>query len=80
MTYLMDVFQEDAASAIAASTVTRSLAGGLLPMASLPLYNALGLGWGSSLLAFIALVLAPSTILIQRYGAYWRDRFEIKNL
>lgn len=80
MTYLIDVFKGYAASAIAASTVTRSLAGGLLPMASLPLYSALGLGWGSTLLALIALALAPSTVFILKYGAYLRNRFEIKNL
>lgn len=41
-----------AASAIAASSVLRSIAGGLVPLAGIPLYDRLGLGWGNTLLGF----------------------------
>ena len=80
MTYLIDAFKMYAASALAASTVVRSLAGGLLPIAGLPLYNNLGLGWGNSLLAFIALALAPTSLLILKYGEFLRKKYEIKSL
>ena len=62
-TYLVDAFVRYAASAMAANTVLRSLLGGLLPLCGLKMYNVLGLGWGNSLLGFIALALVPIPIL-----------------
>ena len=44
------------------------------------MYEALGLGWGNSLLGFIAVGLIPVPILVLRYGEWLRNRFEIKNL
>ncbi|KAI3325568.1 MFS general substrate transporter [Xylariaceae sp. AK1471] len=79
-TYLVDAFAIYAASALATNTIVRSIAGGLLPLAGLPLYNALGYGWGNSLLAFIAVALLPASFAILRYGEYLRNRFTIKNL
>lgn len=32
------------------------------------MYGALGLGWGNSLLAFIALAMCPLPFLFYRYG------------
>ncbi|KAJ6103461.1 MFS general substrate transporter [Penicillium sp. IBT 16267x] len=58
--YMIDAFPRYAASAMAAITVSRSLLGALLPLAGPPLYNRLGLGWGNSLLGFIALVMVPA--------------------
>ena len=58
-TYLIDAFTRYAASAVAANTVLRSLFGGLLPLSGLRLYNALGFGWGNSLLGFVGIVLIP---------------------
>lgn len=73
-TYLVDAFTQHAASAIAACTILRSLAGGLLPLCGLKLYDKLGLGWGNTLLGFIALAIAPIPILFQLYGAQLRSR------
>ncbi|KAF7360465.1 putative transporter [Mycena venus] len=58
-TYLVDAFTAHAASVTAANAVLRSLLGALLPLAGLGLYDAIGLGWGNTLLGLIALVLAP---------------------
>jgi len=79
-TYMVDAFTVHAASALAASSILRSLAGGLLPLAGEKMYAKLGLGWGNSLLAFIALVLTPVPWTLFRKGEYLRKRFEIKNL
>ena len=57
ITYLVDTFTIYAASATAASTVFRSLVGALLPLAGNKMYDALGLGWGTSVLGFIAVAL-----------------------
>lgn len=78
--YLVDAFGLYAASAMAANTLVRSLAGAVLPLAGLRMYERLGVGWGNSLLGFIALLLLPMAIVIIRYGEYWRKRFVIHNL
>lgn len=67
-TYLVDAFTEYAASVTAANAVLRSLLGALLPLGGLNLYNKLGLGWGNTLLGFIALGLAPVPWLLFKFG------------
>lgn len=67
-TYLVDAYTIHAASAIAANTVLRSIFGAFLPLAGLDMYDALGLGWGNSLLGFIALALIPVPIFFRYYG------------
>ncbi|KAK3302733.1 major facilitator superfamily domain-containing protein [Chaetomium strumarium] len=67
-TYLVDCYPMYAASAIAANTVLRSLAGMLLPLAGPAMYENLGLGWGNSLLGFLCVVMIPVPLLLQRYG------------
>lgn len=76
--YLVDSFGTDAAaSALAANTVLRSLAGTFLPFAGAPLYSKLGLGWGNSLLAFLAIAFAPVPLLFYNYGEYLRTKFKV---
>ncbi|KAJ9640241.1 uncharacterized protein PV06_10759 [Exophiala oligosperma] len=67
-TYLVDAYHLHAASALAASTVIRSFVGAFLPLAGPEMYKQLGLGWGNSLLAFIALALSPVSWILYRYG------------
>lgn len=55
-------------SAIAANTILRSIFGALIPLSGLKLQNKLGLGWGISLLAIIALVIAPIPVYICKHG------------
>jgi hypothetical protein len=59
---------------MAASSVLRSLLGGLAPLFSSKLYYKLGVGWGFSLLAFIALAFAPVPWVFYKYGEQWRQR------
>ncbi|KAK9856680.1 hypothetical protein MYU51_000511 [Penicillium brevicompactum] len=79
-TYLVDVFTVYAASAMAANTVFRSLAGALLPLAGPKMYAALGLGWGNSLLGFIALVFCVLPVIFWVYGEHIRTspRFQVR--
>ncbi|KAF2094124.1 putative MFS multidrug transporter [Rhizodiscina lignyota] len=79
-TYLVDAFTIHAASAVAANAVARSLFGALLPLGGLKMYNALGLGWGNSLLGFLALAMVPLPILFNRYGEFIRTypKFQVK--
>ena len=78
-TYMVDAFTKYAASAIAANTVLRSIVGAFLPLAGPPLYAALGLGWGNSLLGFIAVAMVPVTYLFYKYGERIRThpRFQV---
>lgn len=71
--YLVDAYGLYSASAIAASTVLRSLLGALLPLAGRRLYMDLGLGWGTSLLAFISVVMIPVPIV------FWTQGERIRN-
>lgn len=67
-TYLVDAFTIHAASALAANTVLRSIFGAFLPLAGLPMYNALGYGWGNALLGFITLAMIPVPLWFFRSG------------
>jgi hypothetical protein len=78
--YLVDSFALYSASALAANTMVRSIMGAILPLAALPMYETLGLGWGNSLLGFVAAALIPAPWLIMRYGEFLRKKYEIKNL
>ena len=79
-TYLIDAFTIYAASAIAANTILRSLVGALLPLAGRKMYETLGLGWGNSLLAFIALAMCPIPWVFFKYGEWIRKnpRFQVQ--
>jgi hypothetical protein len=44
------------------------------------MYEALGIGWGNSLLGFIALALLPVPFWILAKGEWLRTRFELKNI
>jgi hypothetical protein len=67
-TYLIDAYTIYAASVIAAGTVLRSLLGALLPLAGPPMYSALGVGWGTSVLGFISVAMVPVPFIFIRYG------------
>ncbi|PGH04993.1 hypothetical protein AJ80_08420 [Polytolypa hystricis UAMH7299] len=53
--YLVDTYQHQAASALAAKTFVRSIWGAGCVLFTRHMYNRLGLQWASSLLAFLAL-------------------------
>ena len=72
-TYLVDAFVEYAASVIGANAVLRGTAGALIPLGGLDMYNALGWGWGNSLLGLIALVFAPMPWVFGLYGEKIRN-------
>lgn len=73
--YLVDAFTTHAASALAASTIFRSIFGAFLPLAGPPLYDALGLGWGNTILAAFALLMAPIPWVIMKKGELIRGKY-----
>lgn len=75
--YLVDTYTNYAASAIAASKVLQSVAGAFLPLAGKPLYSSLGLGWGNSVLGFMAFAFVPLPWLFFKYGENLRTGFPV---
>ncbi|KAF2752276.1 MFS general substrate transporter [Sporormia fimetaria CBS 119925] len=74
-TYLVDSYTRYAASAIAAATVLRSLAGFGFPLFAPKMFDALDFGWGNSLLGFIAVALGvPAPFMLWKFGEKLRSR------
>ncbi|CAN9136404.1 unnamed protein product [Alternaria sp. RS040] len=57
-----------AASALAANSFARSYFAAAFPLFGVQMYNNLGYQWATTLLAFLALAMAPFPILFFRYG------------
>ncbi|MCJ1283932.1 hypothetical protein MMC26_003263 [Xylographa opegraphella] len=74
LNYIVDVYLMFAASAIAANTFLRSLAGAVFPLFSIYMFNALGVNWAGTLLGCVAVVLVPIPIIFLKYGARIRRR------
>ncbi|KAI4089681.1 MAG: hypothetical protein LQ348_002186 [Seirophora lacunosa] len=74
LNYLVDAYLMFAASAIAANTFLRSIAGAVFPLFASYMFNALGVNWASSLLGFVALALVPIPVVFYKFGARIRAR------
>ncbi|KAF7306810.1 hypothetical protein MIND_00472700 [Mycena indigotica] len=72
--YIIDTYLFVAASALAGSTVVRSLCGAAFPLFATQMYDALGPRWASSLLGFVALIMMPLPFVFVRYGPAIRAR------
>ena len=73
-TYIIDSYTRYAASALAAATVMRSLAGFTFPLFAPAMYDALDFGWGNSVLGFVALGLGvPAPFMLWKYGERLRS-------
>ncbi|KAF9528077.1 MFS polyamine transporter [Crepidotus variabilis] len=74
-TYLVDTFTLYAASALAATSTFRSIAGFGFPLFAPAMYRTLGYGKGDSLLACLAIALGcPAPFLFWKYGKRIRAR------
>lgn len=68
-TYTVDSYTRFAASALAAVAILRSLAGFAFPLFAPYLYQTLGYGWGTSVLAFISIGIGfPAPFIFWLYG------------
>ncbi|KAI1828417.1 major facilitator superfamily transporter [Xylaria intraflava] len=72
--YLIDSYTIFAASVIAGSSILRSLFGAAFPLFTTPLYNSLGIHWGSSIPAFLSVLFLPFPWLFMKYGARIRAK------
>ncbi|KAF9873978.1 major facilitator superfamily transporter [Colletotrichum karsti] len=72
--YLVDSYQHQAASALAAKTCIRSFWGAAVVLFTEQMYDRLGDQWASTLLAFIGLACCAIPFLFWVYGAKIRER------
>ncbi|CAD6911725.1 unnamed protein product [Tilletia laevis] len=75
--YLADVYERYASSALAAQSLLRNLAAGLIPLVATQLYNALGTQWASTLVGCVAAVLGMCPFILFRYGEQIRARSRV---
>ncbi|MCJ1432072.1 hypothetical protein MMC27_001428 [Xylographa pallens] len=68
LNYLVDSYEIYSASALAASTCARSLLGAVLPFATTPMYNTLGVAWSCSLVGFLSLAMCIVPFAFIKYG------------
>ncbi|KAL8832154.1 MAG: hypothetical protein Q9191_000427 [Dirinaria sp. TL-2023a] len=74
-TYAVDTYPLYAASAGAANTFLRSLAGFSFPLFAPYMYDRLDYGWGSSLIAFLAIILGvPAPFVLWKHGPRLRAK------
>ena len=74
-TYIVDAYTRYAASAIAATTLFRSLGGFAFPLFAPIMYEALGYGWGNSVLAFAGIAIGlPAPFILWWYGEALRKK------
>ncbi|KAH6683221.1 MFS multidrug transporter-like protein [Halenospora varia] len=74
LNYLVDAYLMFAASAIAANTFLRSLAGAGFPLFSQYMFKALGVNWAGTLLGCVAAVLVPIPVCFYIFGERLRRR------
>ncbi|KAF4629983.1 hypothetical protein G7Y89_g8164 [Cudoniella acicularis] len=74
LNYLVDAYLMFAASAIAANTFLRSLAGAGFPLFSQYMFKALHVNWAGTLLGCVAVCLVPIPICFYIYGERIRRR------
>lgn len=66
--YLTDAYETYSASALAASTCTRSILGAVLPLAAKPMFDRLGVHWACTLIALLSLGVSIIPFAFIRYG------------
>lgn len=74
LNYLVDAFTRFSASAIAANTFTRSVFGAMFPLFGTQIFTKLGVSWGATTLALIALGMLPISFIFYAFGQKIRAR------
>jgi MFS family permease len=76
MSYLIDIFGDRSASAVAAALPLRYIMGAFLPVAAPYMYNSMGQGWASTFLALTILAASaiPLLVVIQPSNMAWVNK------
>ncbi|KAH9944642.1 MFS general substrate transporter [Amylocystis lapponica] len=73
MTFVVDTYLQYTASAFAAMTIVRSMAGAAFPLFTVQMFHKLGIQWACTLIGLLGLLLAPMPFLFYKYGARLRS-------
>ena len=68
LNYVIDAYEIYAASAMAATSFSRSIFGAVLPLGANAMYSTLGIAWASSLLGFLSLAMCGIPFAFIKYG------------
>lgn len=68
ISYLAQCYKDTAASAMAANDLLRSVLAAAFPLFAPSMYQSLGIGWASSVLAFISVALLPLPYIFNHFG------------
>ncbi|KAH7120606.1 MFS general substrate transporter [Dactylonectria macrodidyma] len=74
LNYIIDTYTVYAGSAIAASTLLRSLFGAVFPLFTKVMFERLGVHYGAGVPAILALLCVPCPFVMRRYGEGIRER------
>ncbi|KAJ4299180.1 hypothetical protein N0V90_004424 [Kalmusia sp. IMI 367209] len=73
--YMVDVYGPlNGASAIAANGIFRYTLGAVFPLFTVQMYEKLGIGWATSLLGFLSILMLPIPWVLFKYGPAIRKR------
>ncbi|KAF2737472.1 MFS general substrate transporter [Polyplosphaeria fusca] len=73
--YMVDVYgAQNGASSLAANGIFRYTLGAVFPLFTVQMYEAMGIGWATSLLGFVSLAMLPIPFVFFRYGPRIRAR------
>ncbi|KAF2787092.1 MFS general substrate transporter [Melanomma pulvis-pyrius CBS 109.77] len=73
--YTVDVYGPlNGSSAIAANGIFRYTLGGVFPLFTVQMYQALGVGWATSLLGFLSVAMLPIPFVFYKFGPAIRKR------
>jgi DHA1 family multidrug resistance protein-like MFS transporter len=73
LNYLPDAYPDNAASVLAGNDLFRSSFGAGFPLFASAMYNRLGVGWASSLLAFLSVAFIPIPFVLFKVSAVCSD-------
>ncbi|GIC85370.1 MFS transporter [Aspergillus udagawae] len=74
LAYLVEARPQKAASAVAAHTFLRSVAGGVFPLFATYMFDGLGVEWACTLLGCVGALMIPIPLLLYIYGARIRSK------
>lgn len=74
LNYLIDAFPRFAASVTAATTFTRSITAAGFPILGRVMFSGLGVNWGATIIALVAVLLIPIPFIFYMYGKQIRER------
>jgi MFS family permease len=79
-TLLIDLYPTTAATATAASNITRCLLGAGATAVIQPMFGAMGRGWCYTFIALIMACTVPLMMLLIRYGPRWREERRVRQM